>query len=38
VTAPIFIDNRESIIKVIDIESQLINLIVSENDSKLRVA
>lgn len=38
VTAPIFIDNRESIIKVIDIESQLINLIVSENDAKLRVA
>jgi len=38
VTAPIFIDNRESIIKVIEIESQLINLIVSENDSKLRVA
>lgn len=38
VTAPIFIDNRESIIKVIDIKSQLINLIVSENDSKLRVA
>jgi len=37
VTAPIFIDNRESIINVIDIESQLINLIVSENDSKLRV-
>lgn len=38
VTAPIFIDNRESIINVIEIESQLINLIVSENDSKLRVA
>ena len=38
VTAPIFIDNRESIINVIDIESQLINLIVSERDSKLRVA
>lgn len=38
VTAPIFIDNRESIINVIDIKSQLINLIVSEKDSKLRVA
>ena len=38
VTAPIFIDNRESIINVIDIESQLINLIVSEKDEKLRVA
>lgn len=38
VTAPIFIDNRESIIQVIDIQSQLINLIVSEKDEKLRVA
>lgn len=38
VTAPIFIDNRESIVKVIDIESQLINLIVSGDDKKLRVA
>ena len=38
VTAPIFIDNRESIIQVIDIKSQLINLIVSEKDKKLRVA
>jgi len=38
VTAPIFIDNRESIIDVIGIESQLINLIVSADDAKLRVA
>jgi len=38
VTAPIFIDNRESIIDVIDLNSQLINLIVSGNDKKLRVA
>jgi DNA repair exonuclease SbcCD ATPase subunit len=38
VTAPIFIDNRESIINLIDIESQIINLIVSETDKKLRVA
>ena len=38
VTAPIFIDNRESIVNVIDIKSQLVNLIVSEEDSKLRVA
>lgn len=38
VTAPIFIDNRESIVNVIDIKSQLINLIVSEEDAKLRVA
>ncbi len=37
VTAPIFIDNRESIIDIIDTESQLINLIVSEGDKKLRV-
>jgi hypothetical protein len=38
VTAPIFIDNRESIVNVIDIQSQIINLIVSEGDKKLRVA
>lgn len=38
VTAPIFIDNRESIVNVIDIQSQIINLIVSEADKKLRVA
>ena len=38
VTAPIFIDNRESIVNVIDIKSQLVNLIVSEEDAKLRVA
>jgi DNA repair exonuclease SbcCD ATPase subunit len=38
VTAPIFIDNRESIVDVIGIESQLINLIVSGEDKKLRVA
>lgn len=34
--APIFIDNRESINKIIDVESQVINLIVSE-DKKLKV-
>ncbi|MES2796701.1 MAG: AAA family ATPase [Bacteroidota bacterium] len=38
VTAPIFIDNRESIIDVIELNSQLINLIVSGDDKKLRVA
>lgn len=38
VTAPIFIDNRESIVNVINIQSQIINLIVSEGDKKLRVA
>lgn len=37
VTAPIFIDNRESVTDIIDTESQIINLIVSE-DKKLRVA
>ena len=36
VSAPIFIDNRESINKLIDCESQIINLIVSK-DKKLRV-
>lgn len=38
VTAPIFIDNRESIIELIDCESQIVNLIVSGEDKKLRVA
>lgn len=38
VTAPIFIDNRESIVQLIDIESQIVNLIVSGEDKKLRVA
>ncbi len=35
--APVFIDNRESVIELIDTESQVINLIVSETDKKLRV-
>src|SRR5690606_19631424 len=35
--APIFIDNRESVIELIHTDSQVINLIVSEVDSKLRV-
>lgn len=38
VSAPIFIDNRESVTKLIDSQSQIINLIVSEADTKLRVA
>ena len=38
VTAPIFIDNRESIVQLIEIESQIVNLIVSGEDKKLRVA
>lgn len=36
VNAPIFIDNRESINKLVDCKSQIINLIVSK-DKKLRV-
>lgn len=35
--APIFIDNRESVVKLIDTKAQLINLIVSEPDKVLRV-
>ena len=38
ITAPIFIDNRESIIDIVDTESQIINLVVSESDKSLRVA
>jgi exonuclease SbcC len=38
VIAPIFIDNRESVTEVIDLSSQLINLIVSDVDKKLRIA
>lgn len=38
VSAPIFIDNRESVVDLIDSESQIINLIVSAGDRKLRVA
>ncbi|WP_299153125.1 AAA family ATPase [uncultured Christiangramia sp.] len=37
VSAPIFIDNRESVSQLIDSQSQIINLIVSEADTKLRV-
>ena len=38
ITAPIFIDNRESVINIIDCKSQIVNLIVSKSDAKLRVA
>lgn len=38
VSAPIFIDNRESVVEVIDTDSQIINLIVSKEDKSLRVA
>lgn len=37
VQAPIFIDNRESVTNLIDTKSQVISLIVSEKDKKLRV-
>jgi hypothetical protein len=36
-TAPIFIDNRESVIELIDTDSQVINLIVSKHDKNLRI-
>lgn len=37
VSAPIFIDNRESVVELIDSRSQIINLVVSKADTKLRV-
>ncbi|TXK78717.1 AAA family ATPase [Mesonia sp. K4-1] len=37
VSAPIFVDNRESVVNLIPSQSQIINLIVSEADKKLRV-
>lgn len=37
VTAPIWIDNRESVVKLADTDSQVISLIVSEPDKELRV-
>jgi vacuolar-type H+-ATPase subunit I/STV1 len=36
-TAPIFIDNREAVTKLIETKSQVISLVVSEPDKKLRV-
>ncbi|MGJ9384285.1 AAA family ATPase [Salipaludibacillus sp. CF4.18] len=36
-SAPIFIDNREAVTKLIDTEAQTISLIVSEKDKQLRV-
>lgn len=38
VSAPVFIDNRESIVSLIPTESQIINLVVSKEDKQLRVA
>lgn len=37
IRAPIFVDNRESVSKLIDTDSQVINLIKSESDKALRV-
>jgi len=37
-SAPIFIDNRESVVKLIESPSQIINLFVSPDDKKLRVS
>ena len=37
VHAPIFIDNRESVVQLLPTESQVVNLIVSEADKKLRI-
>ncbi|MBV4426470.1 AAA family ATPase [Clostridium tyrobutyricum] len=37
IKAPIFIDNRESTTKLIDTESQIVNLVVSSIDKKLRI-
>ncbi|EIY5769599.1 AAA family ATPase [Listeria monocytogenes] len=37
VRATIFVDNRESVTELIDTESQLVSLIVSESDKNLRV-
>jgi len=37
VQAPIFVDNAESVTKLLDIDSQLISLVVSEQDKTLRI-
>lgn len=37
INAPIFVDNAEAVTKLIDTNSQLISLVVSEPDKKLRV-
>lgn len=37
ISAPVWIDNRESITKLIDMDCQVISLIVSEQDKQLRV-
>lgn len=37
VKAPVFIDNRESVTKILDIDSQIVNLVVSPDDKSIRV-
>ena len=37
ITAPIFVDNAEAVVKLIDSDSQIIKLIVSKDDNELRV-
>lgn len=37
VTAPIFIDNRESVVDIPEMDAQIINLIVSAEDTTLRI-
>jgi len=37
ISAPIFIDGRESVVELIDTNTQVINLVVSKADKKLRV-
>ena len=36
-SAPIFVDNREAVTRLIDVDAQVISLVVSEPDKKLRV-
>ncbi|MCM2675602.1 AAA family ATPase [Alkalicoccobacillus plakortidis] len=36
-SAPIFVDNAEAVTKLIDVDSQVISLVVSEGDKELRV-
>lgn len=37
VSAPIFVDNAESVTRLIDIDAQVISLVVSEQDKELRI-
>lgn len=36
-TAPIFVDNSEAVTKLIDVNTQIISLVVSEDDKELRI-